>query len=152
MCLGLGHQEPLRCHRPWRRHPSWGNLPMVLSGKVLIKCRLLWMGKITLYISRQNLVHLLHFTFLARLFSKKTLRYCHSPGAVVGGGVMRKLWHFLISLLLLKIFTWNSESKGEPIPVGEVILHFFSQSYAPFSTYNFLNAAKPELWHPHAVL
>ena len=44
--------------------------------------------------------------FLARLFSKKTLRYCHSPGAVGGGGRgVRKRRHFLISLLLLKIFT-----------------------------------------------
>ena len=47
--------------------------------------------------------------FLARLFSKKRSRYCHSPGAVgssvVVGGLVRKLWHFLISQLLLKIFT-----------------------------------------------
>ena len=43
---------------------------------------------------------------LARLFSKKTSRYCHSPGV---GGVVRKLRHFLISLLLLKIFTRNSD-------------------------------------------
>ena len=29
---------------------------------------------------------------LARLFSKKALRYCHSPGMVVGsGGFVRKL-------------------------------------------------------------
>ena len=33
--------------------------------------------------------------FLARLFSKKMSRYCHSPG-VVGSGVVRKLRHFLI--------------------------------------------------------
>ena len=28
------------------------------------------------------------FTFLARLFSKETLRYCHSPGVVAGGVVV----------------------------------------------------------------
>ena len=44
---------------------------------------------------------------LARLFSEKTSRYCHSPGGGGGGGggVVQKLRHFLISLLLLKIFT-----------------------------------------------
>ena len=30
-------------------------------------------------------------SFLALLFSKKTSRYCHSPGVVVGGGVVQKL-------------------------------------------------------------
>ena len=48
--------------------------------------------------------------FLARLFLKKTSRYCHSPGVVIGGvvvvgGVVQKLKDFLISLLILKIFT-----------------------------------------------
>ena len=45
--------------------------------------------------------------FLARLFLQKTSRYCHSPGGGgigIGGG-MRNLLHFLISLLLPKIFT-----------------------------------------------
>ena len=51
---------------------------------------------------------------------------------------MQKLWHFLISLLIPKIFTWNSEelitikrgthtSRGDNPP-------FFWQSYAPFLT------------------
>ena len=46
--------------------------------------------------------------FLARLFWKKTSRYCHSPGVVGGGGVVVGgvvQIHFLTSLLLLKIFT-----------------------------------------------
>ena len=34
-----------------------------------------------------------YFLFLDRLFLKKTLRYCHRPG-VIGGGGVRKLWHF----------------------------------------------------------
>ena len=43
---------------------------------------------------------------LARLFLKKTSRYCHSPGVgLLVVSVMRKLRNFLISLLLLKIFT-----------------------------------------------
>ena len=46
--------------------------------------------------------------FLARLFSKKTMRYCHSSG-VVWVVVVQKLGHFVISLSLLKIFTWNSD-------------------------------------------
>ena len=46
---------------------------------------------------------------LAWLFSEKTSRYCHSPGVVGGSCVVQKLGHFLIYLLLLKIFTWNSE-------------------------------------------
>ena len=46
--------------------------------------------------------------FLARLFSKKTTRYCHSSG-VVCVVVMQKLGHFVISLSLLKIFTSNSD-------------------------------------------
>ena len=39
--------------------------------------------------------------FLAGLFSKKTSRYCHSPG--VGGGV-QKLRHFLISVITEDIY------------------------------------------------
>ena len=42
------------------------------------------------------------------LFSKKTLRYFYNPG-VVGIVVMQKLWHFLMSLSLLKIFTWKAD-------------------------------------------
>ena len=45
------------------------------------------------------------FVLLACLFSKKKSRYCCSP---VGGGIvigMQNLWHFLISLSLLKIYT-----------------------------------------------
>ena len=38
-------------------------------------------------------------SFLARLFSKKTTRYCHSPG----GGV-QKLSHFIISLITGDIY------------------------------------------------
>ena len=47
--------------------------------------------------------------FLARLFSKKTTRYCHSSGVVCVVVVVQKLGHFVISLSLLKIFTWNSD-------------------------------------------
>ena len=44
--------------------------------------------------------------FLARLFSKKTTRYCHSSGVVcVCVVVVQKLGHFVISLSLLNIFT-----------------------------------------------
>ena len=45
------------------------------------------------------------FWFLARLFSKETLRYCHSLVVVGGVIVVQKLLQFLISLSLLKIFT-----------------------------------------------
>ena len=47
--------------------------------------------------------------FLTRLFSKKALRYCYSPVVSVICVIEQKFWHFLISLLLLKIFTWNSD-------------------------------------------
>ena len=43
--------------------------------------------------------------FLARLFSKKRTRYCHSSGVVCVVIVVQKLGHFVISLSLLKIFT-----------------------------------------------
>ena len=50
--------------------------------------------------------------FMLLLLSKKMSRYCHSPVAIIGGSicvVMQKRSHFLISLLLLKIITWNSD-------------------------------------------
>ena len=60
------------------------------------------------------------------------LRYCHSSVGVGGGGIVQKLGHFLVSLSLLKMFTYVLEtqtscllSKGEPIPVGEVTLKIF---------------------------
>ena len=39
----------------------------------------------------QIVLTLLILLFLARLFSKKTSRYCHSPGVVVGGDGVQKL-------------------------------------------------------------
>ena len=49
-------------------------------------------------------------SFLAQLFLKKTTRYCHSSGVVcVVIVVVQKLGHFVISLSLLKMFTWNSD-------------------------------------------
>ena len=51
-----------------------------------------------------------HIRFLARLFTKKTTRYCHSSGVVcVVVVVVQKLGYFVISQSLLKIFTWNSD-------------------------------------------
>ena len=72
--------------------------------------------------------------FLARLFLKKMSRYCHSPGIGGGGvvGVMRKyLCHN--GRYLLEFQSSCSLSKGKPIPVGEVILHFsFLTKLSPF--------------------
>ena len=58
---------------------------------------------------------------------------------------MQKLWHFVISLLLLKIFTWNLEYvftiqraihaiKGDN---SRCSFFFFLKNYAPFSTKTF---------------
>ena len=49
-------------------------------------------------------------TFISLAVFGENPRYCYSLG-IFGGGivVMRKLWHFVISLLLLKIFTYNLE-------------------------------------------
>ena len=56
-------------------------------------------------------VYLLNIFSLAAL--RENQRYCYSLGCVVviciAVVVMQKLEHFVISLLLLKIFTWNSE-------------------------------------------
>ena len=58
---------------------------------------------------------------LARLFSKKTSRYCHSPGVVgggvVGGGVVQKLVTFpYISVITediyLKLRVWFTIKRG----------------------------------------
>ena len=54
------------------------------------------------------------------------------------------LYHCYYWRYLIETQSSCSLSKGEPISVVEVILHFFLQSYAPFSTYNFLNAATAE--------
>ena len=76
-------------------------------------------------------------TFLARLFSKKMLRYCNSPGVVGGGGVFI-VWRGAKTLTFsnISVITEDSymklRSKGEPIPVGEVILQFFSTKLCPF--------------------
>ena len=86
--------------------------------------------------------------FLARLFLKKTTRYCHSSCVVV----VQKLGHFVISLSLLKIFTETRTScslrKGELIPIGEVTLKIFLAQLCPFFDLE-LAAGR---WHPHAVL
>ena len=50
----------------------------------------------------------LTFIFSLAVFAENQ-RYCYSLGVVVVVFVVQKLWHFVISLLLLKIFTWNSE-------------------------------------------
>ena len=43
---------------------------------------------------------------LAQLFLEKTPSYSFSLGIDV---IMQKLWHFVISLPLLNIYTWNSK-------------------------------------------
>ena len=67
-----------------------------------------WGQKLGCQAKLKENVNTLEFTFLARLFSKKTTRYCHSSG-VVCFVVVQKFGHFVISLSLLKIFTWNSD-------------------------------------------
>ena len=61
-------------------------------GKLAISVRAI---EVLLYLHISNNVVWTQFhLFLARLFSKKTSRYCHSPGIVGGGvvvGVVRKL-------------------------------------------------------------
>ena len=78
-----------------------------------------------------------HIFLLARLFSKKTSRYCHSPSVVVGsvvvvvggGGGVRKLTFSNFSVttedIYLKVKSSCSLSNREPMPEGEVILYFF---------------------------
>ena len=79
-------------------------------------CRLIWV----FFGCTCQKVHFLTLwlILLARLFSKKTTRYCHSS-AVVCVIVVQKLGHFVISLSLLKIFTWNyvvwSESSQDAV-------------------------------------
>ena len=72
--------------------------------------------------------------FLAGLFSKKTSRYCHSPGVVAGVVVVRRhaktLTFSNISVITEDIYlklriVVHYQSKGESTPVGEVILYFF---------------------------
>ena len=44
-------------------------------------------------------------------------------------------------------------SKGEPIPIGEVILHFFFDKVMPLCRLRiFENAATAECWHPCGAL
>ena len=50
-----------------------------------------------------------HFqTFSVAVF-RENLRYCYSLGTIVVVFMVQKQWHFVIPLLLLEIFTWNSE-------------------------------------------
>ena len=70
-----------------------------------------------------------YYFILARLFSKKTSRYCHSPGRRRRRRRAKTLTFSNISVIIediyLKLGVVFSLSKGEPIPVGKVILHFF---------------------------
>ena len=58
-----------------------------------------------------NSIEQLHTSIFSSAVFGENLRYCYSLGIVGGGSrsVMQKCWQYLISLLLLKIFTWNSE-------------------------------------------
>ena len=74
-------------------------------------------------------------SFVAQLFLKETSWFCHNH-VCSSSIIMQKLSHFLISLLLPKIFTCNSDnfflSKGEPMPVGQVTLEIFLTYLCPF--------------------
>ena len=48
------------------------------------------------------------FSFSSAVFVEN-LRYCYGLGVVVIVSAMQKLWHYIIVLLLMKIFNWNSE-------------------------------------------
>ena len=76
---------------------------------------------------------------LARLFSKKTSRYCQSPIVVCVVVVVQNLWHLLISLSLLKIHvvTWNADclfTMQRRTHTSRANNPIFGHSYAPFST------------------
>ena len=90
----------------------------------------------------------------------ENLRYCFilGIGAVVIG--VQKLCHFVISLLLLKIFTLNLEYMFtiqraiHPIKGDNSKCFFFFQNYA-FSQLRLLSFIKQptaKCWHQHAVL
>ena len=122
------------------------------------------------FVSKQNCsLTVIHFScfehkraFLALLFPKKTSRYCHTLSSSSAASC-RKLWHFLIPLSLVKIFTWNIDQlfifkrgthtrrAGEPIFF--FFFFFFLPWYCPFSTYIFFNSncSRPLRWHPRAV-
>ena len=90
-------------------------------------------------------------SFLARLFSKKTSGYFHSPGGVVVVRCRGKT----LTFSNISVFTGYvhenqnscSLSKGELIPVGEVILQFFFDKVMPIFRLRIFSC-----WHPHAVL
>ena len=82
------------------KNRKWVKIECLLFFIIINTCNLILSG---LMLSLVCFVGVFFF-FYASLFSKKTSRYCHSP--VVGGlGGVRKLRHFLISLLLLNVFT-----------------------------------------------
>ena len=70
---------------------------------------------------------------------------------------LEKLWHFVISLLLLKILTWKSDyaftikTAIHTIKRVQFLMHFFFFRIMPF--FNFLSSIKhPTAKHWHAVL
>ena len=83
----------------------------------------------------------LQLTFLARLFFGENRRYFDSLGVIV---VVQELWHFVISLLLLKILTWNLESlftiQRAIHPIKGTIQNAFSTELCPFFYLKFLSS------------
>ena len=62
------------------------------------------------------------FSLLAQLFSKKTLRYCHSPLFL---GLVTFSYIFIITEDIYLKLRLIVTIKGEPIPIGQVTLKFF---------------------------
>ena len=96
------------------------------------------------------------------MFSEKTWGIAIALALLLSSSlsVCKNFWHFVISLLLLKIFTrsfvYVFTIKRAILTIKwQFKLHFFFQNDAPFSTWDFLSSIKhptAKLWHPHAVL
>ena len=72
---------------------TMAKMKRILSTLALLSLHLTFLLKFLPKIGEWAYIAPLEVLLLARLFSKKTSRYCHSPGVVGGGGggVMQKL-------------------------------------------------------------
>ena len=85
----------------------------------------------------------------------ENLRCCYSLGVV--GVVVQKLWHFVLILLLLKIYLkiwiYVHYPKSNPYYQGRQFkLHFFPELCPLYNLdLSSIKHPKAEHWHPHAV-
>ena len=95
--LSIAHLFSSECFESCMLHENWSFLSAVVETDLHQQTGI------------QKPLLLLQRTFLAPLFFKKKGGIALALASSLSSLSLCKTWHFAISLLLLKIFTWNSE-------------------------------------------